>query len=485
MKSIHNNIKHWSAVFALVIFTCLSACDDEDPPQRANTVDFEVSDQIGFDADENTITMRINFSSETTKDAEVIIDVTATGITYGTEFTTDPVMTGNSIALAIPAGSTQVSFDVIRNEDVALDGDESISFTISQVGQHLVVGTKNQITLAFSEILATHVIMDPNVGGQLQPNKVFIDLSANRQTAVNRGDWDLGFYTETDQFRVMLNSSSSMMARVLDKNDLNAVTATDTIGWGAQLSTDGVFAGIIADQMPDWIPSSINWIDAPSGDISATAITEVAQNDGDNKVYIVNRGKNPDGSERGWKKIRVIRDGDNYTLQHADINATTFETVAITRDDAYHFNYVNFDDGAVEVEPKKDKWDIAFTVFTNTTPSGAEVVVPYVFSDVVLQNRYKTKTKELLVAEAGAYKDFDVNDLNAFAVEDFSTNQINIGSRWRSGGGPGSSPAIKEDRFYLVEDAEGNTYKLKFTALTQNGERGRPQIEFDLLETGE
>src|SRR5690606_12033003 len=114
----------------------------------------------------------------------------------------------------IPAGSTQVSFDVIRNTEVALDGDESISFTISEVGQHLVVGTKNQITLAFSEILAAHAVMDPNVGGQLQPNKVFIDLSANRQTAVNRGDWDLGFYTEADQFRVMLNSSSSMMARI-------------------------------------------------------------------------------------------------------------------------------------------------------------------------------------------------------------------------------------------------------------------------------
>ncbi|HZI24943.1 MAG TPA: HmuY family protein, partial [Chryseolinea sp.] len=63
--------------------------------------------------------------------------------------------------------------------------------------------------------------------------------------------------------------------------------------------------------------------------------------------------------------------------------------------------------------------------------------------------------------------------------------QINIGSKWRSGGGPNSGPALKEDRFYLIKDSSANIYKLKFTALTQNGERGRPQIQFALIKKGE
>src|SRR5690606_16521049 len=100
-------------------------------------------------------------------------------------------------------------------------------------------------------------------GGPQQPNKVFVDLSANRQSYVNRSDWDLGFYMAEGQFRVILNSSSSMMARALDKNNLNDVTAADTIGWGVQLSTDAVFAAVTSGPPPAWIADAIDWIDDP------------------------------------------------------------------------------------------------------------------------------------------------------------------------------------------------------------------------------
>ncbi|MEQ8413220.1 MAG: HmuY family protein [Imperialibacter sp.] len=40
---------------------------------------------------------------------------------------------------------------------------------------------------------------------------------------------------------------------------------------------------------------------------------------------------------------------------------------------------------------------------------------------------------------------------------------------------------VYEDRFYIIKDASGNYYKLKFTALMQTGERGKPQIASELL----
>ncbi len=64
----------------------------------------------------------------------------------------------------------------------------------------------------------------------------------------------------------------------------------------------------------------------------------------------------------------------------------------------------------------------------------------------------------------------------------FGSSQVNIGSSWRSGGGPGSSPAVRADRFYVVKDADGNYYKVKFTALTTNGERGKPQLQYALVK---
>lgn len=480
MKPIGNILKQWSALFALIIFTSLSACDDEDPPLPDNLVQFE-AEELGMGSDENSLTINISLSREVSQDASITLAAVPVGLAYDTEFTTDPAMSGNTLAIDIPKGSTQASFIITKKDGVLLDGDESISFTISSVDESLVIGAKAEIVVSFSEILAAQATMDPNVGGQLQPNKVFVDLSANRQASFNRSNWDLGFYTAEGQFRVVLNSSSSMMARVLDKNDLNAVTDADTTGWGAQLSIDGVFAAITTDPVPAWVSGSGAWIDAPSGDIAATAIAEISAGATDNKVYIINRGKNPDGTQRGWKKVRIIRNGNNYTLQHADISASTFTTVEVTRNADYLFNYMKFETGVVELEPEKDKWDIAFTVFTNTTPAGPGLVVPYVFSDIVVQNRYLTETAELLVANVGSYEEFDENDLSAAT---FSTSQVNIGSKWRSGGGPGSAPALRADRFYLVKDPDGNIYKLMFTALTQNGERGRPQIRFNLIRKG-
>src|SRR6202008_3073628 len=104
-------------------------------------------------------------------------------------------------------------------------------------------------------------------GGATYPNKVFIDLSANRQTSVARTTWDLGF-SSTD-FHVILNSANGMMARALDKNDLNAVTAADTVGFGAQLSIAAVFNTLVVtakeQDLAAWVITSKEWIDDPSG----------------------------------------------------------------------------------------------------------------------------------------------------------------------------------------------------------------------------
>lgn len=480
MQSIHTLLRQCFFVVATIGLVSLAGCDDEDPPLADNVVQFDAA-ELGFGADEDDLTVNISLSRTATEDTNITLATELAGVTYDEEFITEPAMTGNTLVVPVSKGSDVASFIIRKKEGVLLDGDEQVSFAISNAGT-LVAGSKTALVVRFSEIVATEGVVNPNVGGQLQPNKVFIDLSANRQVSFNRGDWDLGFYTVGDEFRVIVNSSSAMMVRPTEKNDMNAVSEADTVGWGAQLSTDGVFAAMISGAPPAWLPDAIDWIDDPSGDMSKTAIAEISVNADDNKVYIINRGKNPDGNERGWKKVRVLRNGNNYTLQHADINATTFTTVEVTRNDSYYFNYVKFETGAVTIEPEKNKWDIAFTVFTNTTSLGGGITVPYVFNDIVIQNRYKVETAEVLIADVGAYADFEAAGLDGVI---FSQNQVNIGPNWRSGGGPSSSPALRSDRFYLVKDPDGNIYKLQFTALTQGGERGRPQFEFALVQAAE
>ncbi|MFZ6010934.1 MAG: HmuY family protein [Bacteroidota bacterium] len=425
---------------------------------------FESSD-LGLAANEDELVVNINLSRATDKDASIALKLEATGVSIGSEFSTEPAAHDNTISLSVLKGEKHTSFKVIKSNGVLFDGDEFITVSISSAGESLVLGEKSVLKLTFSEILAAQATLELSGGGTNYPNKVFVDLSANRQQAVERASWDLGFYMK-DDFKVILNSSTGMMARALDKNDLNTVTPQDTSGFATAM----VFANAAA----------LPWIDDPSGDLSKTAIGSVAVTASENKVYIINRGSGAGtpAPKRGWKKIRVIRSASGgYTLQHADINATTFQQIEIGKEDKALFQYIHFENGAVNVEPNKDKWDIAWTYFTNTANFGPSVV-PYGFQDIVLLNRHSVQVAKVL-ASSVSYADFKESDLSALT---FNSSQIAIGADWRR---TLPAPAIAyEDRFYVVKDADGNYYKLRFLSLTTDGQRGRPRIEFALVKKG-
>jgi hypothetical protein len=262
-----------------------------------------------------------------------------------------------------------------------------------------------------------------------------------------------------------------MMAKQLNKNDLNQVSSADTTGFSTEVAFNQ-FAPVT---------TSLPYIDYPSGDLSRTAIAAISATAEENKVYIVNRGLAPGNPTpaRGWKKIRVLRNAaGGYTLQYADINATSFSTIDIAKDENYFFKYISFDNGAAAVEPVKKKWDLAWTYFSNVTNFGAGEV-PYLFQDIILLNRNVSIAKVMNTTKA--YADFGVADITA---QTFLTTQNAVAADWRSGGGPGVSPAVRTDRYYIVKDGDNNYYKLRFTALTQNGERGYPAFEAVWLKKG-
>lgn len=441
----------------------ITGCRKREAMEADNFVVFESTAQ-GITAAENSINVRLKLSRNTDRDITVTIHLNEDGVAYATDYTTTPAATAGTLTLTIPSGNNEASFTVTKANGVLFDGDEKINFTLYSSSAPVFIGATKQFTLSFGEIVANNPSLTINGGGVLFPNKVFIDLSANRQTAVNRNTWDLGFYTGADDFRVILNSSAAMMAKQLNKNDLNTVTAADTVGFSSEVAFNQ-FA-------PN--PASLPYIDYPNGDLTRTAIASISANAADNKVYIVNRGLAPGNPApaRGWKKIRIIRNtSGGYTLQHADIAATSFTSIDIAKDDAYFFKYISFENGIVPVEPPKKKWDLAWTYFSNVTNFGTGEV-PYLFQDIILQNRNVQAVRVL--AGTKAFADFSAADISSLT---FNTSQITIGADWRSGGGPGVSPSVRTDRYYIIKDGDNNYYKLRFTALTQNGERGYPAFE--------
>lgn len=464
-------------ISAILLMTALliGACRKKDAvlQEPDNLANFETSAQ-GISASENSIVVKVKLSRAVKNDVAVILNLTTQGAQYGTDYTTTPAVTPTSstanILLTIPSGNSEASVTINKVAGALFDGDEKLVLDVYSTTSPVIIGATRQITISFSELIAATATATINGGGPNYPNKVFIDLSANRQTAVQRTAWDLGFYAGAD-FRVILNSSSAMMAKQLNKTDLNQVTSADTVG----------FATEVAFSQTTPVTSAMAYIDHPSGDLTRTAIAEIAATAGDNKVYIVNRGFGigTPAPERGWKKIRVIRNtSGGYTLQYADIAATSYQEINVAKDASYFFKYISFETGAVNVEPAATKWDIAWTYFSNSTNFGGGEV-PYLFQDIVLQNRNVQVAKVMTTTKT--FEAFAEADLTGLT---WSSSQTAIGSDWRSGGGPGTAPAVRTDRYYIIKDGDNNYYKLRFTALTQNGERGYPAYEIALIKEG-
>lgn len=303
-------------------------------------------------------------------------------------------------------------------------------------------------------------------GGSNAVNSVFVDMSTDRQDSALRASWDLGFFSG-NEFRVILNYTTSAGAKVTSKNDLAQVGPSDTVG--LTLSTSQL--------NPQ--PADLVYFDDASGAITQTAIPAISPIDANNKVVILNRGTGGGVAPRAWIKLRVLRNNSGgYTLQYAKINESTFQTVNIPKDVEYNFKFVSLDNGAlVKVEPKKDAWDIQWSYAVFKTSFGAGDV-PYNFSDLVSINTLAGVQAAEVLTSTVSFADYRENHL---ASTTFTSNRWIIGNGWRSTTG---TVGVRRDRFYVVKDPTGNVYKLKFVSFHpgDGGVRGYPVIEYKLVK---
>lgn len=472
--------KIFNFLLIITLATVAVSCKKSDPPLPDNVISF-AADKQGLESTATETEVKINLSRATDVAIPVTVTLANNGLSYGVEYTTDPVATNNSVSLTIPAGGSGVSFKVKKVANTVLNGTETINFEIASAGSPVVLGTVVKSQLSFSSItsegatLTLKGIADAEAGsGAL--NSVFVDLSSNSLVNARRDSWVLGFSASTD-FRVRLNNTNGTSAiKLAAKTDLNEVTAADV----KNLSDLEIALGTTPS---DGVNPFLN-IDNVYGDVTKDVIANVSETDADNKVYIVNPAGGTHSSPLSLDnllKIRVLRKGTGYTLQYAKLKETTFKTLDVNKDATNNYTFVGFADVAkvVNVEPSKAKWDFVWTWSVYYGLTGA-LPYPYGFSDVVFVNNLGGVQAALVLTSTVAYKDYKESNI---ATTTFKAERNVIGSDWRS-----TSPATgaKSDRFYVIKDGSGNVYKLRFISMGagDGGKRGEPVIEYVLVKKG-
>lgn len=450
-------------IVSLAVLILFAQCSEDETPSPF-TVNFG-SSQLSIAPSSPEAEIKITFSRPATEAGNIQISLSSEGLEYGEtkDFYTTEAFENNTISLSFDKGDQEVLFKIQSGSSSDVTRDVTLTLTIRPDAQEqFIAGNTHVMSILFSEnFISKGASLTLDAGGEGFIYRAFLDLSKAVVTSIAVDDYDLGFYTG-EGFYVTLNASAYLMARPLTKNDLKDVTASDTVGFSYEMG--------IPPPNFDASIGSVAWIDSPDGLLTTTAFGEISAVDTENKVFIIKRAKG------NWQKVRVLRNGTGYKLQHADLAATAYETIEITKNDDYDVITVDLDKGIVAATPTNDRWDLMYSTYTEVLNFGGDI--PYAFKDYITINRSDVTVATVMMADF-AFETFTSAQMTGLT---FKTEVNAIGSSWRKGGGPNSAPEVHKDRYFIIKDGENNSYKLRFTQLTSDtGERGKPSFIYEIL----
>lgn len=464
--------------FLLLSFVGLvfNSCKKDDPPLPPNQVNFSAT-TLGFESSSNELKVTVQLNRAEAAAVPVVIGVQAEGLTAGVDFNTTPGISAidGNITATIPANSASTEITITKSASLLLSGTEKIKFTINSAGS-VAPGANKEVVISLSAIVsagATNFVLPGKTTGPTgsnYANGVYVDLSNNAAVPVDRKSWNIAFTTD-GTFRVILNPAYQTTAAKLNKTDITTpITTADTTG--IELNHD-IFNPATVALADDW-----------TGELTNTVVGDIPASEADSKVFIISFEGNKTRDK--WLKVKVSRNGSGYKVQYANITSNTLTTKNITKNSDYNLVFLSLETGdVVSAEPRAKNWDFQWSYSTYNSGLGS----PYWFQDFILLNYIGgAQAAQKLVFESNgttpASEATTIAAFNAFTASDvasltFSNKRDAIGDKWRVTTGSG----IRRDRFYVIKDPNGKIYKLRFVKMGvgDTGERGRPEIDFKLL----
>tara|TARA_B110000116_G_scaffold209176_1_gene184708 strand:- start:1174 stop:2136 length:963 start_codon:yes stop_codon:yes gene_type:complete len=281
--------------------------------------------------------------------------------------------------------------------------------------------------------------------GQDYRYQVFYDLGTNSVVSQNiKTDWDLGFESSSQGFHIKLNSSTYSSLSYFENAIFEDTFTIDNLFW--------------------------SW-DNPNGSLDSTAFGDYRALE---RIYIIDRGFDLNGNQRGYKKMVIDTVTDSYYLiRYADLDNSDLYTFQVNKTPDVNFTSFSFSDNNIlNIEPSKLDWDLLFSQYTHLY---SDTSVPsYVVTGVLSNNNVN-----ISIDTINAFEDISYNMINSSS---FDNNQNTIGFNWKEYDLTSGQYTIYSNFNYIIKDHESKYYKLRFLDFYNDlGVKGYPKFEIQEL----
>tara|TARA_B100001758_G_scaffold105218_1_gene90125 strand:+ start:42863 stop:43828 length:966 start_codon:yes stop_codon:yes gene_type:complete len=277
--------------------------------------------------------------------------------------------------------------------------------------------------------------------------QIYYSASENSIVSSNTKDnWDLAFHSSQNSSQIIINSSTFSQICELEDYDFEDPISIVDLTW--------------------------KW-DNPEGIYSGTAVNSILST----TTYILDRGYNLDGTQKGYKKFKVdYFDNNSFIITYANLDNTEINSIEIKKDSLFNYQHISFNDNViVSVEPEKKSWDLVFTQYTHLYINNLET--PAYLVTGVLTNYLNN----VLIAKdtVNSFEEINLGFINTY---NFSQYQNEIGYNWKVFDFANQLYTIKPDLIYIIKDVSDRYFKMRFIDFYNDlGEKGSPKFEIQEL----
>ncbi|HNQ11645.1 MAG TPA: HmuY family protein [Bacteroidia bacterium] len=299
-------------------------------------------------------------------------------------------------------------------------------------------------------------LMQASMGNTYQ-SLVFVDLYENKTYSAPYNSFDLAFEASAQGNRVYLNQAKFMFA---GRSGYALMNMADSTGVNWKTDHEHLYDDSLA--MSSYYQNSIF-----SGE-----------------VFIIDRGAYEHSGAERFRKFKVDTvDANGYQISYSYLDNSGYQTFFIPKNNAYALMYFNFSGGGqlVSVAPPSSKWQLMFGKYIHEykeEPIGSPF--RYYLVTGTLLNRWNQ-------IEAGMLAKDSLPDYIPFADLEFGQAQMvqrytqaaYIGFEWKQFSFSTNLYSIVPDRYYIIKDATGYLYKLRFLDFYDtSGNKGTAIFEY-------